>query len=117
MIDRHLAAEAIPVPAGFADYQPTNEESMTTRRPPANETRQEFRTAATDIGFEIRQLTKAVQEFRDRADAIKQRLLVEARVVRQQCKAKRTGGRQTRDAITVLHGPEGRSTRKGHGKE
>lgn len=88
---------------------------MTNRRPPANDERQELRIAAKAIGFEIRQLTKAVQEFRDRADAIKQRLLVEARVVRQQGKAERTGGRQTRDAITVLHGPEGRSTRKGHG--
>lgn len=90
---------------------------MTTsrRKPPANEARQELRTAAKAIGFELRQLTRAVQEVRDRAEAIKLRLFTEARAIRKASKAEPKEVPPTRDAITVLHGPEGRSTRKGHG--
>jgi hypothetical protein len=89
---------------------------MTTsrRKTPANEARQELRTAAKAIGFELRQLTRAVQEVRDRAEAIKLRLYTEARTIRQASKTERKDLATTRDAITVLHGPEGRSTRRGH---
>ena len=91
--------------------------TTTRRKAPANETRQELRAAAQAIGFELRQLTRAVQEVRDRAQDIKLSLLVEARAIRQQCKAGQKGGKQTRHAITVLHGPDGCSTRMGHGEE
>jgi hypothetical protein len=89
---------------------------MAPPRQAANDERQELRAAANAINFEIKQLTKAVLEFRDRADSIKQRLFDEARAVRRQSKAGQRGRPPSRDAITVLHGPKGRSTRKGHGQ-
>jgi hypothetical protein len=85
------------------------------RKTPANEARQELRAAAKAIGFELRQLTLAVQEARDRVQEIRLHLFSEARAIRKASKAAPTDGSLTRDAITVLHGPEGRSTRKGHG--
>ena len=75
---------------------------------PVNEARQELRQLAHDLKFELQQLSR-------RLDDVRARLFIEARAIRQEHRAKRTR-RISRDPITVSHGPEGRSTRKGHGE-
>lgn len=82
------------------------------RNIPVNEARQEIRQLARDLNFEFRQLGK-------RVDDLCARLYGEARAIRQEHRAKkglevRAPGRISRDPITVFHGPEGRTTKKGH---